>query len=38
MLQAVICAPRDGVSLEQAIADIRKRDGIEGVHQPRGRF
>jgi putative ABC transport system permease protein len=29
MLQAVICAPREGVSLEQAIADIRKETGLK---------
>ncbi|HRH97812.1 MAG TPA: ABC transporter permease [Prosthecobacter sp.] len=28
MLQAVICAPRDGVSLEQAVADIRRETGL----------
>jgi len=28
MLQAVICAPREGVSVEQAIADIEKETGL----------
>jgi putative ABC transport system permease protein len=29
MLQAVICAPREGMSLEQAIADIRRETGLK---------
>lgn len=29
MLQAVICAPREGVSLDQAIADIRRETGLK---------
>jgi len=29
MLQAVICAPRDGVSMEKAIADIRRETGLK---------
>lgn len=29
MLQAVICAPRDGVSLEQAVADIQRETGLK---------
>ncbi len=29
MLQAVICAPREGVSLEQAVEDIRRTTGLK---------
>lgn len=29
MLQAVICAPREGVSLDQAVADIRRKTGLK---------
>jgi putative ABC transport system permease protein len=29
LLQAVICAPREGVSLDQAIADIRRETGLK---------
>ncbi|WP_395750916.1 ABC transporter permease [Prosthecobacter sp.] len=29
MLQAVICAPREGVSLDQVAADIRKKTGLK---------
>lgn len=29
MLQAVICAPREGVSLDQAVADIRRETGLK---------
>ncbi len=29
MLQAVICAPREGVSLEQAVADIHRETGLK---------
>jgi putative ABC transport system permease protein len=29
MLQAVICAPREGVSLQEAIADIRRETGLK---------
>jgi putative ABC transport system permease protein len=29
MLQAVICAPREGVSLDQAVADIEKETGLK---------
>lgn len=29
MLQAVICAPREGVSLDQAVADIKRETGLK---------
>jgi putative ABC transport system permease protein len=29
MLQAVICAPREGVSLDQAVADIQRKTGLK---------
>ncbi len=29
MLQAVICAPREGVSLDQAVADIHRKTGLK---------